>query len=121
MAHRSRLSGIDCRTDELEGAAAFRAAALGADREPAEGVYVGLSPQGGLDVAVQQVDHESRVHLDIASDDVPAEVARRERLGARRLGEVKSWVVMEAPTGRRFCVVQGRGAAFRATARVRKE
>ena len=33
-------------------------------------------------VQIQRVDHESRVHLDIETDDIPAEVARLEKLGA---------------------------------------
>ncbi len=50
MVHRSRLASliIDCRTDDLDGAAAFWAAALGADVMPAEPNYVALTPQGGL-------------------------------------------------------------------------
>jgi len=39
-------------------------------------------------------------------------VARLEALGARRLGNVQSWCVMEAPTGQRFCVVQNTSAGF---------
>ena len=27
------------------------------------------------------------------------------RLGARRIEKIKTWVVMEAPTGQRFCVI----------------
>jgi hypothetical protein len=46
------------------------------------------------------------VHLDIETDDIEAEVARLEKLGAKRIQTVKSWVVMEAPTGQRFCVVR---------------
>ena len=46
-----------------------------------------------------------RVHLDIKSDDVESEVTRLERLGAKRVRRVKSWWVMEAPSGHRFCVV----------------
>jgi predicted enzyme related to lactoylglutathione lyase len=120
MVHRSRLASliIDCRTDDLDGAAAFWAAALGADVMPAEPNYVALTPQGGLTVEVQAVDHPSRVHLDIASDDIPAEVARLEKLGARRVADIKDWTVMEAPTGHRFCVIPGRSEAFRATATV---
>jgi hypothetical protein len=54
------------------------------------------------------VSHDSRVHLDIESDDVEAEVARLQKLGARRLDNVKTWVVLEAPTGQRFCVIRAR-------------
>jgi predicted thioesterase len=56
---------------------------------------------------VQKVDHDSRIHLDIESTDIEAEVARLERLGARRLANIRTWVVMEAPTGQRFCIVRG--------------
>ena len=119
MAHRSRLAGfiIDCRTDDLAGAAEFWAAALGdAERRKPQGKYVKLDPQAGLHVEVQKVEHESRVHLDIESDDIPAEVARLERLGAKVVGKVRSWVVMEAPTGQRFCVIRAQTADFAAKA-----
>ena len=55
---------------------------------------------------VQKVDHPSRVHLDIETDNVPAEVARLEKLGAKVVERIQSWVVLEAPTGHRFCVVR---------------
>jgi hypothetical protein len=57
-------------------------------------------------VLVQKVDHPSRIHLDIEANDLDAEVSRLERLGARRVGFVKRWWVLEAPTGQRFCVVR---------------
>ncbi len=119
MAHRSRLAGftIDCRTEDLEAAAGFWAEALGdRKRRRPQGKYVRLDPQAGLHVEVQKVEHESRVHLDIESDDIPAEVARLERLGARVIGKVRTWVVMEAPTGQRFCVVRAQTADFEAKA-----
>ena len=59
-------------------------------------------------VEIQRVDHESRVHIDIESDDVEAEVARLQALGARRLDSIKTWVVLEAPTGQRFCVIRAK-------------
>lgn len=46
------------------------------------------------------------------SPDVDAEVCRLEALGARRIARIKSWCVMEAPTGRRFCVVPSAGGDF---------
>ena len=61
---------------------------------------------------MQTVDHASRVHLDIESDDVEAEVMRLQTLGAKRIAAVKSWVVMEAPTGKRFCVVRAATTHF---------
>jgi len=119
MPHHSRLAGfiIDCETDDIEASAAFWRAALGDGRaRKPQGKYVRLDPRGGLHVEVQRVAHPSRVHLDIASDDVPAEVARLQHLGARKVAEVRTWVVMEAPTGHRFCVIRARGADFAGTA-----
>ena len=52
------------------------------------------------------------MHLDIESDDIPAEVARLEKLGAKRVAEVRTWVVMEAPTGHRFCVIRAQTTDF---------
>ena len=110
--HKSQLAGfiIDCQTDDLEGATAFWAKALGfeaeADPDPADPLYRQLETDpGGLHIEVQKVDHPSRVHLDIETDDIQMEVRRLEKLGARRVAEIKTWVVMEAPTGQRFCVV----------------
>jgi hypothetical protein len=57
-------------------------------------------------VEIQRVDHESRVHIDIETDDIPAEVRRLEGLGAKVMNHLERWVVMQAPTGQRFCVVR---------------
>ena len=114
MAHRSRLAGfiIDCQTDDLDAAAAFWSRALGvtiADPDAGDGTseyqMFGDTP-GDLHIEVQKVDHPSRVHLDIESDDIDAESDRLEKLGAKRIAFVKRWWVMEAPTGQRFCVVK---------------
>lgn len=111
--HHSRLAGfiIDCKTDDLEKAAQFWSAALGVplkpkDQEPSPKYRQLMTGPDALHIEVQQVDHESRVHLDIESDDIEAEVRRLEKLGAKRIGIVNTWCVMEAPTGQRFCVVR---------------
>ncbi len=121
--HKSKLAGfiIDCQTPDLYAAADFWAAALGmaVRRLPAEEgeKYVQLvDPAERLHVEVQSVEHPSRVHLDIETDDVQAEVGRLQRLGAKRVEDVHTWVVMEAPTGQRFCVVQAKGTDFAAAA-----
>jgi predicted enzyme related to lactoylglutathione lyase len=120
--HRSKLAGfiIDCDTDDLPAAAAFWSSALGMRTTalgPGEESYVGLTGAShGLHIEVQRVSHPSRLHLDIETDDVEAEVARLEALGARRVEQVKSWWVMAAPTGQRFCVVSRAAADFDATA-----
>jgi hypothetical protein len=117
--HKSQLGGfiIDCQTEDLQGAAEFWGAALGMRVEVLpgeEGVkYRGLQdPHRQLSIEVQAVDHTSRVHLDIEADDVEAEVARLERLGARRVKYLQDWCVMEAPTGQRFCVVPAASKDF---------
>ena len=46
-----------------------------------------------------------RVHLDIHTDDLDAEVARLERLGAERVEKVRAWWVMRDPAGLLFCVL----------------
>ena len=121
--HKSRLAGfiIDCNTDDLQGAARFWGAALGMDVRPLpaeEGdKYVALDdPEERLHVEVQSVSHPSRVHLDIESDDIEAEVRRLEALGAKRVRQVHTWWVMEAPTGQRFCVVRAQSKGFAAGA-----
>lgn len=116
--HRSRLSSfvIDCKTDDLDAAARFWSAALGRRVKP---VAEPDEPYRGLEtrdeeciLEVQKVDHESRIHLDIEADDQEAEVRRLEALGARRIGWVKRWWVMEAPTGQRFCVIRPQRGAL---------
>lgn len=113
MTHRSRLAGfiIDCRTDDLDAAAGFRSKALGlpvGELSPEESATLAKldGAPGALHVEVQLVKHDSRVHLDIETDDIEAEVRRLEALGAKRVAAVHTWVVMGAPTGQRFCVVR---------------
>jgi predicted enzyme related to lactoylglutathione lyase len=111
--HKSRLGTliIDCQGDDFDRAVAFWSAALGCAEErsddPASQNYVKLQT-GGDDVTMllQKVDHPSRVHLDIESDDIDAEVQRLEKLGAKRIAQIKGWWVLEAPSGHRFCVVK---------------
>ena len=119
--HRSRLAGfiIDCQTADLGEAATFWSRALGLPCRTSKDDpgYVRLeNDPADLHIEVQQVDHPSRVHLDIETDDVEAEVRRLEALGAKRLQQVRSWWVMEAPTGHRFCVVRPQRAGFEADA-----
>ena len=117
--HKSKLAGfiIDCRTDDLESAARFWSGALGMQIRHLPGEegkkYIQLiDPVDALHVEVQTVTHPSRVHLDIETDDIEAEVRRLEAIGAKRVEQVHTWVVMEAPTGQRFCVVRSQGSEF---------
>jgi len=111
--HRSRLNGIliDCNVEDIEEAAQFWAKALGRPIDPdhpgTRGPYVMLeTPPGEISVQIQRVEHESRVHIDIETDDIPAEVARLEQLGATVDTRMERWVVMRAPSGQRFCIVR---------------
>jgi predicted enzyme related to lactoylglutathione lyase len=113
MTHYSRLCAvlIDCNTADVEEAAAFWAAALGRaidhEHPGTRGNYCMLeTPPDEPIVQIQRVEHDSRVHLDIETDDIPAEVARLEKLGAAVVQRLERWVVMQAPTGQRFCVVR---------------
>ncbi len=117
--HRSRINGvlIDCKVEDIEAAARFWAEALdrpiNPDHPGTRGNYVMLEDRPGeLSVQIQRVEHESRVHLDIETDDIPAEVARLEKLGAKVHKRLERWVVMEAPSGQRFCVVRVQRAGF---------
>ena len=122
--HRSRLGAviIDCRTVDLDEAAEFWGQALGySARETDDENYTMLETgPNELQVEVQKVDHLSRVHLDIETDDIEVRVGRLEKLGAKRLDQVKSWWVMEAPTGQRFCVIEPQRSEFASEANMRE-
>ena len=111
--HHSRLCAvlIDCKSTDVGEAARFWAEALGRPVDPkhagSKGNYLMLeTPPGEVLVQIQKVEHESRAHLDIETDDIAAEVARLEKLGASVVQELPRWTVMQAPTGQRFCVVR---------------
>jgi GNAT superfamily N-acetyltransferase len=118
-SHKSKLDGfiIDCETNDLHSAAAFWAEALGLDIKTLPGEegkkYVRLvEPFHELHIEVQAVDHQSRVHLDIETDNIEAEVLRLQGIGAKKISEISGWCVMEAPTGQRFCVVPNTSTSF---------
>ena len=117
--HHSRLCAvlIDCNVPDVEEAARFWGAALGRAPDPkhpgSRGNYFMLeTPPDEVLVQIQRVNHESRVHIDIETDDIAAEVARLEKLGAKVVDRVERWVVMQAPTGQRFCVVRDQRPGF---------
>jgi Glyoxalase-like domain len=111
--HKSKLSTfvIDCQGGDIDSATEFWSQALGRPVAPINADdgpnYRELDmPHDQVMVLVQKVEHPSRIHLDIESDDIEAEVKRLEGLGARRVEKIRTWWVMEAPTGQRFCVVR---------------
>ena len=117
MTHRSRIGVIviDCQAEDLGAATKFWAAALGVSgKVDDDGKYAVLADrQGYPKILLQSVSHESRIHLDIETDDQDAEAVRLEALGATVLTHSpKGWIVMQAPTGHRFCLVKPQGADF---------
>ena len=97
--HHSRINGllIDCKTDDIDAAAEFWAVALG---RPVDTKHPGTrgnyrmleTPPDEVSVQIQRVDHESRVHIDIETDDIAGEVARLEKLGAKVDERKERWV-----------------------------
>ena len=117
--HHSRLCAllIDCNVQDIDAAAQFWADALGRPVDPAHpgtrGNYRMLeTPPDEPLVQIQRVDHESRIHIDIEADDIIAEVARLELLGASVIDRLERWVVMQSPSGQRFCVVRVQRPGF---------
>lgn len=110
--HKSRLAAlvIDSKVADVNEAAEFWSRALGypciESKENWALKYVHLKTHNeDPHILVQKTEHESRVHLDIETDNIQAEVARLEKLGAKVVEAFPRWTVMEAPTGHRFCVV----------------
>ena len=122
--HRSRLCAImiDCPPETMAASTRFWSAALGAipiHSGDATDPYVALDGAlGELRLELQQVDDQPRIHLDIETDDVEAEVRRLEQAGAQRHAQIESWWVLRDPSGHLFCVVPPQSADFEQTARV---
>ena len=116
--HRSRLSTfvLDCKVPDLTAASQFWSRALGRrtwpDTDGDPNYHFLASSDDEPILLTQKVDHDSRIHLDIEADDLEAEARRLEALGARRIAFIKRWIVMEAPTGQRFCVVNPQRGAL---------
>jgi predicted enzyme related to lactoylglutathione lyase len=103
---------------DLDRAATFWTAVLGYVRQGEPDVYLSLVPRdgAGVEVLLQQVSDakrgKNRVHLDLRTADLDAEVARVCALGARRLTDVPVaeagwlWHVLADPDGNEFCVLQ---------------
>ncbi len=112
MTHRSRLTSVlvDVPAADHERTASFWSRAFGREGKVYEKFpeYVAFGEvTPGIEFMVQSTgDPAPRVHLDIESDDVEAEVGRLKALGATEIGRHHSWVVMRDPAGTVFCVVQ---------------
>ncbi|HEY5988258.1 MAG TPA: VOC family protein [Streptosporangiaceae bacterium] len=111
MAHYSGLRKIviDVPAAAHEQELAFWQAAIGQPLVRFEKFpeYHGADlPGQQIGLLVQHLtDGPGRVHLDIHTDDLAAELARLERLGARRVRQVHAWWIMQDPAGLPFCVI----------------
>ena len=111
MAHYSRLAKvvIDVRPAGHDRELAFWSAAAGQPltrfgRHPE---YHGAALRGQeFWLLVRRLGQgPARVHRGIRTGDVPAEVARRENLGAEPVRQAHSWQVMRDPAGLLSCVI----------------
>ena len=115
MALRHVFTVIDCK--DLDAQVAFWSALTGLEKLGEAPGYAWLSPQaeGASVIAFQQVPEaksgKNRVHLDLHTDDVMAEVARAIELGAtevdRQAWDDFHWIVLADPEGNEFCIAGG--------------
>jgi predicted enzyme related to lactoylglutathione lyase len=116
--HRSRVLQFVIDVDDLDRGVAFWSAALDATEEPlserSRPIYRLLRlPDAEIRVLLQRTDDEKvakeRMHLDLETDDIEAEVRRLEGLGATRSDHQQErgfdfWVLRD-PWGNEFCVL----------------
>ncbi len=104
--HKSRLSAIviDCHTDHIEHAAGFWSQLLGQPSHVDDDGHRAtiLAGDKGVSLVLEGVRDEARIHFDIETDNLAAEIQRIESLGGRKVSVVDHSVIMEAPTGHRF-------------------
>jgi len=120
--HRSRIGVI--LIDHSEGhdeALQFWAGAVGSAPKPDESPeFTRIGDVGSLSLALQRTGAGTpgRVHLDIETDDVRAEVERVVGLGATVVDDRGEYAILEDPAGLVFCVVPVQtGDRFAADAR----
>ena len=99
MSHRSRVAHFVIDVDDLDHGVAFWSATLDAKEEPlseiSRQVYRRLRvPDSEIRILLQRTadpkTHKERMHLDLETDDVEAEVRRLEALGATRYDHRKN-------------------------------
>ncbi len=118
--HRSRLHLIVIDVNDLAVGIEFWKAALNAEVDPSSdntpGVYERLELPGEssirllLQLVADDKAAKNRAHIDIATDNVMAEVERLKNLGATKLrpfdgGPDGEFWVLQDPFGNEFCVV----------------
>ena len=112
---------IDAPSETFQATRDFWAAALQADARgvPEFPEFTALvAPASRSWVGLQEIgEGPARYHLDIETDDVEAEVARLLRLGAEKVAEGRTWVVLRDPSGLLFDVVPAASPWFAEQAR----
>lgn len=117
--HRSRVCHFVIDVPDLDNGVKFWAAALdGAEEETSEAsrhIYRRIRlPDSEIRVLLQKTDDrktsKERMHIDLDTDNVEAEVKRLEALGAVRWDHQQErgfdfWVLQD-PWGNEFCVLQ---------------
>ncbi|MEV0647391.1 VOC family protein [Phytomonospora sp. NPDC050363] len=111
MTHHSRLVAavVDAPPTVHDRELAFWRDALGRPFSPADGhPEFQVAPLGSVDfeILVQELGSgEPRVHLDVITDDLDAEVTRLEALGAKRVRQIGELWILRDPAGLPFCVI----------------
>ena len=112
MPHRSRLAIllIDLPPELHDRGRSFWSAATGhpVEQDTVDDAWSSLgSFADGFHLEAQRTGTGTapRWHVDIESDDVAAEVARLEALGAVRFADMGGFWQMKDPSGLVFCVV----------------
>ncbi|CAA9232787.1 MAG: hypothetical protein AVDCRST_MAG41-1076 [uncultured Corynebacteriales bacterium] len=112
---------IDAPTETFAATRDFWAAALltGTRQLADHPEFTALEDPASLPlVGLQDIGTDgARVHLDLETDDVPAEVARLVGLGAVEVARHASWVVLRDPAGLLVCVLPAESADFATRAR----
>ena len=110
--HRSRIGVvlIDHPEQDWEEGLGFWAGVQGVEPTLDEGdeeVYRSIGRIGSASLASQRTGAgtPARVHLDIETDDVAAEVARVVALGAGVVEDRGDYAILRDPVGLVFCVV----------------
>jgi hypothetical protein len=119
IMHRSRLCHLVIDVSDLDEGASFWSAALGATEEPlseqSRHVYRRLRlPDSNIRILIQRTSDKKvskeRMHLDMETDDLEAEVRRLETLGATRwnLQQERGFTfwVLQDPWKNEFCILE---------------
>ena len=111
-----RLSTVMINTENPERLARFWAQLLGTEPVSEHGDFIWLKAvEGQTGLAFQAVSEPTsgprRLHLDLVAEDLAAELARAESLGASQLADHWSgsfhWYGMADPDGNEFCISPG--------------